>query len=137
MRVLKRFSGLYILAWVLADQGIKYWVLNRMSTGDVIPVLPGFDLRLGFNPGIAFGLYHDVGMFARGLMYSFIGALIIWVAMEAGKAIERGNQLSILAWITVLAGALGNYIDRLWRGAVVDYIDLYYGQWHWYTFNLA
>ena len=135
--MLKKFAGLYVLFWVLADQGIKYWVLQRIAAGETIAVLPGFDLRLGFNPGIAFSLYRDVSLFAKGLMYSFIGALIIWVAMEAGKAIERGNQISILAWLTVLAGALGNYIDRLSRGAVVDYIDLYYSTWHWYTFNLA
>ena len=82
--------------------------------GSLLPVLPFFNLTLGFNRGVSFG------------MFSAEGAAGWW-----------GLVLATLVISMILGGALGNLVDRLPDGAVTDFIDLHAGGWHFPTFNLA
>ena len=123
-----------IAAAVVADQLTKTAALSLLSQGTAVPVLPGFNLSLGFNTGASFGM---MGGFMAGkplLMAALTGALTIAFAVMAFRpkhALERAG------FALVVGGALGNIIDRLRQGAVTDFLDLYWRGWHWPTFNVS
>ena len=123
-----------IAAAVVADQLTKTAALSLLSQGTAVPVLPGLNLSLGFNTGASFGM---MGGFMAGkplLMAALTGALTIAfavMAFRAQPALERAG------FALVVGGALGNIIDRLRQGAVTDFLDLYWRDWHWPTFNVA
>ena len=123
-----------IAAAVVADQLTKTAALSLLSQGTAVPVLPGFNLSLGFNSGASFGM---MGGFMAGkplLMAALTGALTIAfavMAFRAQPALERAG------FALVVGGALGNIIDRLRQGAVTDFLDFYWRDWHWPTFNVA
>ncbi len=123
-----------IAAAVVADQLTKAAALSLLSQGTAIPVMPGFNLSLGFNTGASFGM---MGGFMAGkpfLMAALTGALTIAFAVMAFRA---QNALERAGFALVAGGALGNIIDRLRQGAVTDFLDVYWGDWHWPTFNVA
>ena len=123
-----------IAAAVVADQLTKTAALSLLSQGTAVPVLPGLNLSLGFNTGASFGM---MGGFMAGkplLMAALTGALTIAfavMAFRAQPALERAG------FALVVGGALGNIIDRVRQGAVTDFLDLYWRDWHWPTFNVA
>ena len=123
-----------IAAAVVADQLTKTAALSLLSQGTAVPVLPGFNLSLGFNTGASFGM---MGGFMAGkplLMAALTGALTIAFAVMAFRA---QHALERAGFALVVGGALGNIIDRLRQGAVTDFLDLYWRDWHWPTFNVA
>ena len=123
-----------IAAAVVGDQLTKTAALSLLSQGTAVPVLPGFNLSLGFNTGASFGM---MGGFMAGkplLMAALTGALTFAfavIAFRAQHALERAG------FALVVGGALGNIIDRLRQGAVTDFLDFYWRDWHWPTFNVA
>ncbi len=123
-----------IAAAVVADQLTKAAALSLLSQGTAVPVLPGFNLSLGFNTGASFGM---MGGFMAGkplLMAALTGALTIAFAVRAFRA---QHALERAGFALVVGGALGNIIDRLRQGAVTDFLDVYWRDWHWPTFNVA
>lgn len=123
-----------IVAAVVADQLTKTAALSLLSQGTAVPVLPGLNLSLGFNTGASFGM---MGGFMAGkplLMAALTGALTIAFAVMAFRA---QHALERAGFALVVGGALGNIIDRLRQGAVTDFLDLYWRDWHWPTFNVA
>lgn len=123
-----------IAAAVVVDQLTKTAALSLLSQGTAVPVLPGFNLSLGFNTGVSFGM---MGGFMAGkpfLMAALTGALTIAFAVMAFRA-QHALERAGLA--LVVGGALGNIIDRLRQGAVTDFLDFYWRDWHWPTFNVA
>ena len=119
---------------VVVDQLTKAAALSLLSQGTAVPVLPSFNLTLGFNEGASFGM---MGGFMAGkplLMAALTGALTLAfavIAFRAQHALERAG------FALVVGGALGNIIDRLRQGAATDFLDLYWRDWHWPTFNVA
>ena len=123
-----------IVAAMVADQLTKAAALSLLSQGTAVPVLPGFNLSLGFNTGASFGM---MGGFMAGkplLMAALTGALTIAFAVMAFRAQHAFERAG---FALVVGGALGNIIDRLRQGAVTDFLDLYWHDWHWPTFNVA
>ena len=121
-------------AAVLADQLTKATALALLSRGEVVPVLTGFNLTLGFNEGSSFGMLSGVMSGKPFLMAALTGALaLIFVVM----ALRARHPLERAGLALVVGGALGNIIDRLRQGAVTDFLDLYWRGWHWPTFNVA
>lgn len=123
-----------IAAAVMADQLTKTAALSLLSQGTAVPVLPGFNLSLGFNTGASFGM---MGGFMAGkplLMAALTGALTIAFAVRAFRA---QHALERAGFALVVGGALGNIIDRLRQGAVTDFLDVYWRDWHWPTFNVS
>ena len=106
-----------IAAAVVGDQLTKTAALSLLSQGTAVPVLPGFNLSLGFNTGASFGM---MGGFMAGkplLMAALTGALTFAFAVMAFRA---QNALERAGFALVVGGALGNIIDRLRQGAVTD-----------------
>ncbi|MGN7869954.1 signal peptidase II [Paracoccus halophilus] len=125
---------LLIGATVLADQATKTVALLLLSPGEILPVVPGFNVTLGFNEGASFGMMSGAMAGRPLLMAALTGGLALMFAIMAFRA-ESLRERTGLALI--VGGALGNIIDRLRQGAVTDFLDLYWRNWHWPTFNGA
>ena len=130
----KRWIVVLIAATILADQLSKAAALSKLALGQPVAVMPGFSLTLGFNEGSSFGMLSGVMAGKPLLMAALTGALALIFAVMAFRA-RRPLERAGLA--LVVGGALGNIIDRLRQGAVTDFLDLYWRDWHWPTFNGA
>jgi signal peptidase II len=119
---------------VLLDQLTKLWAVGALDNPSRVIELLGFlDLVLVWNRGISFGLFGsgDAGV------WPFV-ALAVVISIGLGFWLARLRRvLMVLAVGLILGGALGNVIDRLVYGAVIDFVDLHAGGWHWPAFNLA
>ncbi len=125
--------ALFLLA---ADQLSKWEALRTLELYERVPLLPGLNLTLVFNTGAAFSLLSDASGWQRWL-FSALAVVIILLLSRWLWQEKAGNRAALVAYNLILAGAAGNLIDRLLHGHVVDFIDLYYRQWHWPAFNLA
>lgn len=127
---------LIALAVLVLDQGTKQVALLAFKTGERLPVIPGFfDLTLLFNKGAAFSFLADAAGWQR---WFFISVGIIAAMVIVWLLSRHGNQ-RLFAWALslILGGAVGNVLDRVVRGEVVDFILLYYERWYWPAFNIA
>lgn len=123
-----------IAAPLIIDQVTKAVALLLLSPGEVVPVLPGLNLTLVFNEGASFGLMSDVMAGRPTAMAAVTGALtLIFVIM----AFRARHPIEGAGFALVVGGALGNITDRLRQGAVTDFLDLHWRDWHWPTFNGA
>ena len=122
-------------AIVLADQLTKWLVLARFAPGERIELTGFFNLVLVFNKGAAFSLFADAPGWQTPLLVAFaLGAAVI-VSVLLVRSPGRRTFCAGLALI--LGGAIGNVIDRLRFGHVVDFLDLHAAGWHWPAFNVA
>lgn len=124
------------------DRATKLLVQAYMAPSDVNIVIPGFfNIVYTENRGIVFGLGSEGDVEWRAfflvgltvLVLAFV-ATVLWQTSGRGMA---ASSLSRLGLSLVLGGALGNLYDRLFSGAVTDFLDFYIGKYHWYSFNLA
>ena len=119
---------------VLADQISKTMVRKTMSLYESIPVIPNFfHLTFVTNDGMAFGLNFPFGTYiflAISIIFTVFIFWYLWTIKDDGIVIRMGIGL-------ILAGAIGNLIDRIFLGSVVDFLDFMIGDFHWYVFNFA
>jgi len=136
----KRASGLRFLWLTLAliaiDQFTKQWVIRVFDLYESVAVMPYVNLTYVRNFGAAFSFLSDQGGWQRWLFtilaITISVVLVIWLRRNPA-GLWRQN----LAFSLILAGAVGNVIDRLIYGYVIDFIDVYVNQWHWPAFNVA
>ena len=121
---------------VLADQCAKQAALHLLPEREALAVLPGFNLTLIFNPGAAFGLLGDAGGWQRWFL-SALGLGVSGVIVYLLRTTPRRRKRVAAGFALVLGGAIGNVADRFRFGAVVDFVDLHYGPYHWPAFNVA
>lgn len=130
-----RWLGIAGLVLVL-DQLTKVLAERHLALHDPVPVLPLFNLTLVYNRGAAFSFLNTAGGWQRwlfaGVALAVSAYIVYWL-----RSIPRGQLWLPTALSLVLGGAVGNLIDRLRLGVVVDFIDVYYGTWHWPAFNVA
>lgn len=130
-----KWLWLSLLALIL-DQGSKLAVDSSMQLYQSIPVMPYFNLTYVHNPGAAFSFLSQAGGWQRwlfaGLAITISIAITVWLAK-----LQKHEVLLAAALSLVLGGAVGNLIDRLAYGYVIDFIDVYYQDWHWPAFNIA
>lgn len=121
---------------ILLDQASKLAVLRLLEPYQTIPLVPGFNLTLAFNRGASFSFLADAGGWQRWLFsgISLAASVIIVILLRRTPPADRLNGLGLSL---VLSGAVGNLIDRLWLGHVVDFLDVYYRAWHFPAFNIA
>jgi len=128
-------SGIALFALIL-DLGSKVLVIQHLKDQSPFTVIPGF-LRFIYaeNPGIAFGMFTGHSGWLNYLTpLAFVILMVILYQTFAHGHIDRWM---VLIFGLIIGGALGNIIDRMYHGYVVDFIDAYYGTYHWYTFNVA
>jgi signal peptidase II len=133
----KFFVGwVLIILGVFLDRYAKISVLERFAgdTDGVLRIFQGFNIVLVFNRGIAFGIFNNeffMKFMPTVLLFVtvFIVCGIVWLFWN-----ENDNVITFSLLIT---GGLGNILDRLSFGAVIDFLDFYVGKYHWPAFNLA
>lgn len=133
-------TGLSFL-WVtvvllVLDQVSKQLVMHTMEYREVIEVLPFFNLYYVHNPGAAFSFLADAGGWQRWF-FTAIAVVVSIVLLFWLKATPKSNKPLCLAFCFILSGAIGNVIDRMLFGYVIDFLDFYIGQNHWPAFNIA
>lgn len=122
----------------MADISIKLFVMKEMGYGwaNRIEVLPFFNFLYVHNYGAAFSFLSDQAGWQRwfftGIAISVCGLLVYWMRKAPQK-----DKLNNIAYALIIGGAIGNVFDRLVHGFVVDYLDFYWGNYHWPAFNLA
>ncbi len=121
---------------VVLDQVTKYLVSDSLQLYQSIPILPSLNLVLAHNTGAAFSFLSDAGGWQRwffAVLAIVVSAVIlVWIVRLKQHELRLAIALSL-----VLGGAIGNVWDRIMLGYVVDFIDVYYGDWHWPAFNVA
>jgi len=120
---------------VVADQVTKYAVVQYFATSPAVAVTTFFNLVLVYNPGAAFSFLSDAAGWQRGLFIALAFAASAWIVYLLYQFPHQ--RLFALALSLVLAGAVGNVIDRILFGAVVDFLDFHAFGWHWPAFNVA
>lgn len=122
---------------VALDQLTKFLIEPWLAGQPPLVVIPGFaNLVVVYNTGAAFSLLSSASGWQRWLFTGLavvISALIIYWLRKT----PRGEWTTALPLAMILGGAMGNLIDRLRFGHVIDFVDLYYGDWHWPAFNVA
>ena len=134
-KILKK-ENFYILIIILLtfflDRYTKFFILNNFSESTYY--LNDFiNLDLVWNTGIGFGLLS----FDSSLFYNFISIIIGLILVYLVYYISKSNQVDKIIFSVIVGGALGNFYDRVFTNAVPDFIDLHYGNFHWFTFNVA
>lgn len=127
------FGLLVIGATVAVDQLSKQWALSALPEGQVIDLLPILSLYRVNNPGIAFSFLADLGGLPLILVTIAITAVVLafWIT---GK---DGGRPAALGYALIVGGALGNLVDRLLHGHVIDFLLLHFGTRTLFVFNLA
>ena len=134
-------AGIIAALIVLAlDQATKLWLLHGFDIGHrgAVEVTPFFDLVLAWNPGISFGWFQSDSQFAQIALMAVKAAAVIVLAIWMARS---RTLLATLALGLIIGGAIGNAIDRIAYGAVVDFA-LFHAQiagktYNWYVFNVA
>ena len=121
------------LTLVILDQVTKALVINFFNLYDSVVLLPIVNLTFVVNYGFAFGLLNNPSL-NQILVSLVIFAIIIYFLYLLIKTQDKIFQLTLTL---ILAGALGNFVDRIFRGFVIDFIDIYIGKYHWPAFNIA
>jgi len=123
------------IAVIVLDQLSKAWVGALLLPGEGVALTSFFNLVLVFNRGAAFSFLAD----ADGWQKWFFVALALGISVYIALLLRRqaAERLLSTALALVLGGALGNVIDRLRFGAVVDFLDVHAAGWHWPAFNVA
>jgi signal peptidase II len=121
---------------ILLDQLSKYWLLNAsgIGEGERLAVGPFVNIVNQRNPGISYSLFELRGPAGQWLLAAIAVAVSIGIVAWLVRA---ATPIAALALGLVLGGALGNAIDRPWRGGVVDFVSLHASGYQWYVFNVA
>jgi signal peptidase II len=132
--MLKRWLGLAALVIVL-DQLSKAVISSHFANGESMAVTSFFNLVLAHNTGAAFSFLSDAGGLQRWLFSIIAVVASVWIVWLLRR--HQSQMLFSFALAFILGGALGNLIDRIAYGYVVDFLDFYWGNYHFAAFNLA
>lgn len=117
------------------DQATKWWVQSIIAPGAVIEITSFFNLVHVYNPGAAFSFLASESGWQKHFLsaVAMVASLVILWLMRS----SRNRPFAMVCLAMILGGAIGNLIDRLIHGAVVDFLDVYYQHYHWPAFNVA
>ena len=124
------------LVVVVLDQLSKYWVVASFAEYEVLTVWPVFNLTLVYNTGAAFSFLSDAGGWQRWFFITIAvvvsAILVVWLTR-----LQAHERLTAFGLAFVIGGAVGNLIDRIVLGKVVDFLQWHWQDWYWPSFNLA
>jgi len=132
-----------MLKWVwlsgivlVLDQISKIWVDLTLELHQSIPVIPNFSITYAHNYGAAFSFLSDAGGWQRWFFAVLAIAVSIGIVIYLSK-LKNEEKLLAVSLSLILGGAIGNIIDRVLYGYVIDFLDVYYQVYHWPIFNIA
>ncbi|MCZ8014150.1 MAG: signal peptidase II [Limnobacter sp.] len=125
----------FSLLIIVLDQITKLWVQAKLDLGSVIEVTSYFNLVYVLNPGAAFSFLAD----QEGWQKHFLSAVAVVASIVIVFMMRSSShrKFAMFCLACILGGALGNLIDRLAHGAVIDFLDFYIQNYHWPAFNVA
>lgn len=130
--------GLVTTLTVLLDQATKIHIMQTMRLHESIPIVDGFfNLTYIRNPGAAFGLLASSGPVFRTIFFGLASLFALGLLATIFFRLQEGDRTGQLSVAAILGGALGNLIDRVRYGEVIDFLDFYVGAYHWPAFNVA
>ncbi len=135
-----RYTALFIGATliVVIDQVVKLIIIKKLILHQLIEVIPGFfNLAHVRNTGGAFGLLAGASSGLRTAFFVGVSLLVMGIIFYVYSRVKSGQNGVLAALIMILGGAIGNLIDRIRFGEVVDFLDFYIGAIHWPAFNVA
>ncbi|MEA3303022.1 MAG: signal peptidase II [Pseudomonadota bacterium] len=125
------------IAVIVIDQLTKVWIDNNFLLHARQPVIDGFfDLTLAYNPGAAFSFLADAGGWQRWF-FTILATVVTIILVVWLKRLPAHEKLNAAALSLIIGGAVGNLIDRIAYGHVIDFLLIYYQQWSWPAFNVA
>ena len=132
-----QLSLLWISVLVIAlDQLSKLWAVSQLSPHQAVSVVPYFDWYLTYNRGAAFSFLADAGGWQRWF-FTLSAALVSVIILFWIKKLTVQEKTTAIALCLILGGAIGNLIDRIQLGYVIDYIQIWLGSYPWPAFNIA
>jgi len=135
---LRRFELAVAAAIIVADQVTKALVRAQVPLYDTVPVISGYlNLTHVRNTGAAFGFLNGVNFPFKSVLLALVAtSAFVGIAFYAARVAPH-ERVARLGLTIILGGAIGNLIDRLWLGSVVDFVDVVFGSWHFWAFNVA
>ena len=126
------------LLLVVLDQVVKTWIQHHMVLYTTKPVIPGFfNIVYVLNRGAAFGFLNRSDIQWQTYFFFAATALAVLIIFHLLRMARDADTLLILSLGSILGGAVGNLIDRIRTGEVVDFLDFYWKSYHWPAFNVA
>jgi len=121
---------------VVLDQASKLWMMASFREYEVLTVWPVFNLTLVYNTGAAFSFLSGAGGWQRWFFITIAvvisAVMVIWM-----RQLRTDERLTAYGLAFIVGGAIGNLIDRVWLGKVVDFLQWHWQEWYWPAFNLA
>lgn len=121
----------------VADQATKFWVLKAIPMGTRIEVIPLMNFIHTKNRGAAFGMFNQAGGLFRFFFFGAVTVICLYYLIYLLGSTLVSERLHRFCYALILGGAFGNLLDRVAYGEVTDFVDVYYGHYHFYTFNIA
>lgn len=132
----RKYLLLFTIAPLIIDIITKNIIKAKMELYNSISVIDGFfNIVYVLNPGAAFSILHDMNESYRQLFFVSITIIAIFIILYI--FIQEKSKVSIIGFALILSGAIGNLIDRIYLGKVVDFLDFYYSSYHFPAFNIA
>ena len=130
-----RLSWIALTVFIL-DQVTKYMAVKNLIYHAEVPVTSFLSFTLLYNSGAAFSFLSNAGGW-QNVFFIVIATAVSVIILFIVRRLGSHDMQAAIALMMILGGAMGNLLDRLRFGYVVDFIDFHYGAWHWYTFNVA
>lgn len=136
MKLYRLILPLVTMGVLVVDQVTKIYIDLVMDLHQSVPVIPHlFSITYIRNKGAAFGFLADSSF--RLPFFIFISIVAVVVILFAYRKLRPDQTLAMVSLAMILAGALGNFIDRIRLGEVIDFLDVYWKTYHWPAFNIA
>ena len=134
----RRLEAFVAVAVVILDQITKAMVRPALALHESVEVIPGFlDLTRVHNTGAAFGMLNSMEFPFKTLVLSIVALIALGGVAWYAASVPLSDRLARIGIAGVLGGAVGNLIDRARTGYVLDFVDAYWNQWHFWAFNVA
>lgn len=138
IQFLRQWHWIVLLVFV-SDQLSKIFMSSWLKVGERVGIFPGLNLTLTYNSGAAFSFLADADgwqqYFFIGFAFFMLAVLLIWLYRILKQ--PKPSRVEIFCIALVVGGALGNLLDRITLGQVIDFIQVYYQHWYWPAFNIA
>jgi len=128
--------SLLIIFMVVLDQISKILISSYLSLGESINLIPFLNFTLIHNTGIAFSFFDNGGLISRWLLVMTVSGILAYLLFLMYKKMPK-HQLELMSLIFIISGGLGNLVDRVFLGYVVDFIHVFYQDYSFYVFNMA
>ena len=129
-------TSLLIIFLVVLDQISKILISSFLSLGESLNLLPFLNFTLIHNTGIAFSIFGGGGLISRWLLVAAVSGILAYLLFQMYKKTPK-HQLELISLIFIISGGLGNLVDRVFLGYVVDFVHVFYQDYSFYVFNMA